>query len=218
MNFAKIVAKNKNCAIIEIMTGASRLKQHTSKRQVEDCRLNKNRGYKKMEELKSLFGEGSLSYEEFTQKLGEANDIKLANLKSGNYVDKAKYDKLEKSQNEWQSKFSALEESTKGFGELQTSYDSLKAEYDALKTKQEQAEKMSLVASANVNPKFAKFVMAEVQALTNDQKDFQTALGEYLKDNKEFLNPAKGTYADLEKGINQTKTANEIMNNLIRRK
>ena len=35
-----------------------------------------------MEEIKALFGEGSLSYEEFSQKLGEAKDIKLANLKN----------------------------------------------------------------------------------------------------------------------------------------
>ena len=30
-----------------------------------------------MEELKSLFGDGSLSYEEFEQKLGETKEIKL---------------------------------------------------------------------------------------------------------------------------------------------
>ena len=169
-----------------------------------------------MEELKSLFGESSLSYEEFTQKLGEAANIKLANLKSGNYVDKAKYEKLEKSQNDWQTKFSALEESTKGFSELQTSYDVLKAEYEALKANQEQAEKMSLVSDANVNPKFAKFVMAEVQALVNDDKDFKTALSEYLKDNKEFLNAVKGSYADLEKGNIHSKTENQIINEKIR--
>ena len=42
-----------------------------------------------MEELKTLFGEGSLSYDEFTAKCLEQN-IKLANLGSGLYVDKAK--------------------------------------------------------------------------------------------------------------------------------
>lgn len=170
-----------------------------------------------MEELKSLFGESSLSYEEFSQKLGEAKDIKLANLKSGNYVDKAKYDKLETSVNEWQTKYSALEESTKGYGDLQTNYDTLKADYDALITKQDEANKMSLINSSNVNPKFAKFVYAEVQSMTDDKKDFQTALDEYLKDNKEFLNITKGTYVDLEKGTKQT-SPNEKMNNFIRGK
>ena len=87
-----------------------------------------------MEELKALFGEGSLSYEEFSQKLGEASDIKLANLSSGNYVDKAKYEKLEKKYNDWQTKYSALDESTKGYGDLQAKYDALKTDFDALVT------------------------------------------------------------------------------------
>ena len=168
-----------------------------------------------MEELKSLFGEGSLSYEEFSQKLSEAN-VKLVNLKSGNYVDKSKYEKLEKTQTEWQTKFSALEESTKGFSELQTQYDTLKADYDALKEKQDTAEKMSLITGANVNPKFAKFVASEVQALTNESKDFKTALEEYLKDNKEFLNANRGSYVDLEKGMPKAKSENEIINEKIR--
>lgn len=169
-----------------------------------------------MEELKTLFGEGSLSYEEFSQKLGEANDIKLANLKSGNYVDKAKYDKLEKSHNDWQTKYSALEESTKGYSELQTSYDTLKADYDTLITKQEEANKMGLINSANVNPKFAKFVYTEVQSMTNDKKDFQTALSEYLKENKEFLTQRTGNYANLEKGQGIQKTEHQIINEKIR--
>ena len=172
-----------------------------------------------MEELKALFGEGSLSYEEFSQKLGEAKDtINLANLKSDKYVDKDKLVKAEKKLTELQTKFSALEESTKGFGDLQTSYDTLKANYDALITKQEEAEKMALISSANVNPKFAKFIYAEVSSMTNESKDFKTALAEYLNDNKEFLNVKQGTYVDLEGGIPQSKTANEKMNDFIRGK
>ena len=170
-----------------------------------------------MEELKSLFGEGSLSYEEFTQKLGEAKDtINLANLKSDKYVDKDKLLKAEKKLTELQTKFSALEESTKGFGELQTSYDTLKAEYDALISKQDEADKMSLISGANVNPKFAKFIYTEVQSMTSESKDFKTALNEYLKDNKEFLNIARGSYANLENGVTPPQSPNEKMNNFIR--
>lgn len=170
-----------------------------------------------MEELKSLFGEGSLSYEEFSQKLGEAKDtINLANLKSDKYVDKDKLVKAEKKLTELQTKFSALEESTKGFGDLQTSYDTLKANYDALITKQDEADKMGLISSANVNPKFAKFIYSEVQSMTSESKDFKTALDEYLKDNKEFLNASQSTYVDLEKGLGQRKTENQIINEKIR--
>lgn len=169
-----------------------------------------------MEELKALFGEGSLSYEEFSQKLGEAKDIKLANLKSGTYVDKAKYDKLETSVNDWKTKFEALTESTKGFEELQNNYETLKTDYETLKTKQDEADKMSLISGANVNPKFAKFIYTEVLSQVNDKKDFQTALSEYLKDNKEFLNVKPSTYVNLEGGTIQ-KTPNEKMNDFIRR-
>lgn len=170
-----------------------------------------------MEELKSLFGENSLSFDEFNQKLNEAKDtIYLANLKSNRYVERDKYEKAEKNLNDWKTKFSALEESTKGFNELQTQYDALKADYDALKEKQDTAEKMSIITGANVNPKFAKFVASEVQALTNESKDFKTALEEYLKDNKEFLNTARGSYANLENGVTPPQSPNEKMNNFIR--
>lgn len=169
-----------------------------------------------MEELKSLFGESSLSYEEFSQKLGEASDIKLANLKSGNYVDKAKYEKLEKDFNDYQTKFDALTESTKGFDELRASYEDITNKYNALVKEQEETKKMNLISGANVNPKFAKFVYTEVQSMTDDKKDFQTALSEYLKENKEFLNVQKGTFVDLEKGTGQPKSENQIINEKIR--
>lgn len=172
-----------------------------------------------MEELKSLFGEGSLSYEEFSQKLGEAGDtIKLANLKSDKYVDKAKFEKLEKGLNDYQTKYNALLESTKGYDELKASYEDITSKYEALQKKQDEADKMSKISSANVNPKFAKFVYAEVQSMTDDKKDFQTALNEYLKDNKEFLNAKQSTYVDLEKGVGTSKTPNERMNDFIRGK
>lgn len=172
-----------------------------------------------MEELKSFFGEGSLTYEEFTQKLGEAKDtIKLVNLKTGNYVDKSKFDKSELSAQDLKAKFDALTESTKDYESIKTERDTIKSQYDELKSKFDTNEKMSLISGANVNPKFAKYIYSEVSALTNDKKDFQTALNEYLKENKEFLNVSKGTYVNLEQGNLQPKTVNEKMNNFIRGK
>lgn len=44
-----------------------------------------------MDFLKELFGEGELSYDKFTQAV-QAKGIKLADLATGNYVSKAKYD------------------------------------------------------------------------------------------------------------------------------
>ena len=170
-----------------------------------------------MEELKSLFGDGSLSYEQFEQKLGEAGEtVKLANLKTGNYVDKDKYAKAEHQATEWKTKFEALSESTKGYTELQANYDNLKAEHEALQNKVATGEKMSLIDASNVNPKFAKFVYTEVNAMTNDKKDFKTALDEYLKDNGQFVN-ARGTYVNLQNGAGDAKSAGEKFNDQIRK-
>ncbi len=172
-----------------------------------------------MEELKSLFGEESLSYEQLEQKLSEVGEtIKLANLKSGNYVDKAKYDKAESSINEWKTKYSALEEKTKDYDSLVSERDTLKADYTALQSKQAEAEKMSEISASNVNPKFAKFVYTEVTSQMKEGDDFKTSLEEYLKANKEFLNASRGTFVNLESGTTPQKSINEKMNDLIRRK
>lgn len=172
-----------------------------------------------MEELKTLFGENALSYEEFEKKLGEAGEtIKLANLKSGNYVDKAKYEKLEKSVNDYQVKFDALKESTSGYEKLKTDFEDISTKYNDLLTKQDVNEKMGMIKSANVNPKFEKFIYSEVSSQVNSEKDFQSVLVDYLKTNKEFLNQNKGTYVNLQNGVGETLTPNEKFNDYLRSK
>lgn len=171
-----------------------------------------------MEELKSLFGDGSLSYSEFEQKLNEAGDsIKLANLKSGNYVDKAKFEKLEKGLNDYKTKYGELEESTKGFAELQKQYDDISGKYNELLAKQDMSEKMGLISEANVRKEFAEFVYSKVNAQVSDDKDFKTVLSEYLKDNSQFINTTS-TYVDLQNGEGTKKSANDKMNEFIRGK
>lgn len=169
-----------------------------------------------MEELKSLFGENSLNYEEFSKLLGDSKDIKLVNLKSGNYVDKAKYDKLVKSVNDSQAKYSDFEKNNKEYANLQKSYYTLKTDYETLLNKHNETEKMGLINSANVNPKFAKFVYSEVSSQVSDGKDFQSALTEYLNENKEFLNNVRSTYRDLEQGSLKPKNEHQIINDKIR--
>lgn len=172
-----------------------------------------------MEELKSLFGEGSLSYDEFQQKLDEAGEtIKLANLKSGNYVDKAKFEKLEKSSNELQTKYSALEEKTKDYDSLVSERDNYKTSFEELQSKQATAEKMELVKSSNVNPKFEKFVYTEVSSQVTDEKDFKSVLEEYLNENKQFLNGSQHSFVDLENGEGGSKSSKDKINDFIRKR
>lgn len=45
-----------------------------------------------MEKLKALFGTDALTFEQLEEKLKDNKEVKLANLASGQYIDKKKYD------------------------------------------------------------------------------------------------------------------------------
>lgn len=45
-----------------------------------------------MDFLKSIFGDQALTYDQLAEKLKDNKDIKLANLATGQYVDKGKLD------------------------------------------------------------------------------------------------------------------------------
>lgn len=53
-----------------------------------------------MEELKKLFGDKALTYAELEAALKDNKDVKLANLASGQYVDKAKFTTAETQAND----------------------------------------------------------------------------------------------------------------------
>ena len=130
-----------------------------------------------MDELQELFGDGTLSFADFSAKLNEKG-IKLANIKAGGYVDKAKFDKLSAEF----SKFKQDNDTSK-----YADYDTIKTELEQLKAEKADAELAKEVSAANVDMKFQRFVMSEVKALVTDKKDFKTCLGEYLKENPQFV-------------------------------
>ena len=170
-----------------------------------------------MEELKELFGDGSLSYEQFAEKVDGAK-MKLVNLETGNYVAKKKYTDAQTSADEYKAKYDELFAKVGDYDKIKADFEEMNTKYGELQAKQDLADKMELVSKANVQPQFAKFVYSEVNGLTNEETDFQTALDKYLQDNKQYLIPAKSTYANLETGGNPVKSANEKMNEFIRRK
>lgn len=172
-----------------------------------------------MEELKSLFGENSLTYDEFTKKIGEAGEtIKLANLKSGNYVDKAKYEKIEKDATDWKTKYQSLNDKYKDYDELKTNYETLNENYTKLQNKHNETERMNLIKDSNVDTRYQKFVYSEVLQQVDDKKDFQTVLNEYLKENKQYFKNSQSTYANLENNTTPPRNANQKMNDFIRRR
>lgn len=168
-----------------------------------------------MDELQELFGEGTLSYADFSAKLNE-HGIKLANIKAGGYVDKAKFDKLSAEF----SKFKQDNDVSK-----YADYDTIKTELEQLKAEKADAELAKEVEAAGIDSKFQKFVTAEVKALVTDKKDFKTCLAEYIKANSQFVvntqrqgvfqKGSQPNFDDGDKGSGASST-NKIMNEILR--
>lgn len=168
-----------------------------------------------MDELKSLFGEGALTYEEFESKLAE-NNIKLANLKSGMYVDKSKLDKANTNYSELQAKYNELVENTK-------TYDADKKELEAFRTEKTNRDYIDKIVGAKVDNKYAKFVLSEIKSSMGENDKFDDVLSKYVKDNPQYLTTRQGVFKfgssspDLENGKGtETKTINQTMNEIIR--
>lgn len=167
-----------------------------------------------MDELKDLFGDESLDYATFEQKLTDSG-MKLVNIKSGGYVDKAKYDKLSGDFN----KYKADNDVSK-----YADYDSLKAEVEQLRTEKLEAGYMSEAAAAGVDEKFREFVISKAKASVTKDKDFKSCLTDYLKENQQFIVQQKQpkyfgtTSLDMSGGNKSEKTTSQIMNDFLRRK
>lgn len=167
-----------------------------------------------MDELQELFGEGTLSYADFSAKLNE-HGIKLANIKAGGYVDKGKYDKLA-------GEFAKYK--TENDVSKYADYDTIKTELEQLKAEKADAELAKEVEAAGIDSKFQKFVTAEVKALVTEKKDFKTCLGEYVKENPQFVVNLqrqnvfqKGSQANFESGEKSSASpTNKKMNEILR--
>lgn len=176
-----------------------------------------------MEELKSLFGDEALNYDAFEKKLADAGDsIKLVNLANHEYVDRNVYEKqkskLEKELDEYKTRYNTLAEKTQNHDELQNQFDELNTKYKELLDKQETAEKLKMIAEANVDKRFEEFVYSKVNPQVSEENDFQTVLGDFLKENSQYLTTSKGTFVDLQNGSSAPQSSNETINNWLRGK
>lgn len=84
-----------------------------------------------MEFLKQIFGDKALTYSDLEAALKDSKDVKLANLASGEYVDKGKFAALE-------TKNKTLAEQLSKLGDVKP--DELQAEISRLKQENEAAE------------------------------------------------------------------------------
>ena len=146
------------------------------------------------EELKELFGENSLSYNDFSKAV-EEKGMKLANLSAGGYVAKSKYDDDVKKAKalDWKKKYEDLEKSIEGndginakLKNITNERDDYKSKYEDINSKYSILEATNKVISAGIKPEFAKFVANEVLGQETDTLDFDTALKAYKAKNPQF--------------------------------
>lgn len=116
-----------------------------------------------MEKLKALFGTDALTWEQLESKLKDNKEVKLANLASGNYVDKKKFDdKVEElgkanetitGLRDTVSKFDGVdvEKLKKDAADWETKYNT-----DLAAAKLDNAVSMALVEAKAKNPKLAR--------------------------------------------------------------
>lgn len=183
------------------------------------------------EELKELFGENTLSYDDFSKAI-EEKGMKLANLSAGGYIAKSKYDDdVKKAKNlDYKKKYEDLEASIQGddginakLKNITTERDDYKSKYEDLNSKYSMLEATNKVTSAGIKPEFAKFVASEVLGQVSETLDFDTALKAYKAKNPQFnsettvVRKKVGSSLSLDgkEKTNQSETS-QIMNDLIR--
>lgn len=71
-----------------------------------------------MDYLQPLFGDGALTFAQFTEKLQAQTGIKLANLASGEYVSQSKYADLETANATLQTQLSEANDTIKGYQDM----------------------------------------------------------------------------------------------------
>lgn len=181
------------------------------------------------EELKELFGENTLSYDDFTKAV-EEKGMKLANLSAGGYIAKSKYDDdVKKAKGlDYKKKFEDLQASIEGddgvnakLKNITTERDDYKSKYETLNENYLMLEATNKVANAGIKPEFAKFVASEVLRTTSDTIDFDTALKSYKAKNPQYNAETtvvkKSSSVDLAgKSQPSESQTNSIMNDLIR--
>ena len=170
-----------------------------------------------MEELKDLFTDDGLKYEDFVNKLNEKG-IKLVDLSKGQYVAKKKYDDDLASANnqaaDWQTKFNNLNDSIKSNDNtFQKKYDDLVNDYNNLKTEKEKIDndnktyqrKESIRNAGITNDRLVNLALFELK----DSEDFDKDIKDWAKNNKSLIGGNKsfkmsGNPTDTEDGENDT--------------
>lgn len=151
-----------------------------------------------MEDLRSLFGDEALTYEQLSEKLNSdevKNSLQLVNLKKGGYVSKDKFDAIKGYKTKYET--------------LNSQHEEVKSKYDNLVQEVEKKEKLSKVTE-KVDKQYADFVYYKAENLVDDKTDFDKALDKFLKDNPQYvLEQKKSNSIKLSTGFNGKGKGND---------
>lgn len=123
-------------------------------------------GKANMDFLKDIFGDKPLTFDEFAKALGAKPDIKLANLASGQYVDKAKFDSKDKEHQESAALIAELKKGNAGNESMQKKITEYEAKLAELQTENQQikldaAVKVALLEAKAVDVDYLTFKLKE---------------------------------------------------------
>lgn len=116
-----------------------------------------------MDKLKALFGTEALTWEQLEEKLKDNEEVKIANLAAGSYVDKSKYDNKVNELTKANETIKGLNETVKKFDGvdldgLKKSVTDWEDKYntDVATLKLNNAVDLALIGAKAKNPKLAK--------------------------------------------------------------
>lgn len=166
--------------------------------------------------LKQFFGEDgntAITYEQLSKGISEKG-MKLADLSLGGYIAKDKYDEQTRKFNEYK---------TKNDVSKYADYDTVKAELEALRAEKADNEMISKLSARKVKPEFQKFVLSEIKSKVTEDKPFDKAMDDYIKENAQYIAAEeekqtffKSSSVPLGNGSGESKNTNQKMNSLIR--
>jgi len=171
-------------------------------------------------ELKDIFGDKPISFDDFSKRLAEnADKFELANLKTGAYVSKEKFERVERELKGLKAKIESMKNAEAG--ESKESKDSeLAKQVERLTQELEKSKRMKAIESRTIKPEFSDYVYYEVSKQTSEDKPFEKALDEFVKKNPHFVAETKagkvvkvgsslkvGSGAATEENINQRMNA-----------
>lgn len=179
-----------------------------------------------VEFLKDCF-ENEDDYKKFASKVDEKG-IKIADLTTGEYVAKKKFDDKANELTALQTKYEDLEKNTKPdevtakkIQDLEKELGEYKEKYTTLESQHKHYLNRETVLNNGFKKEFADFVVSEISKNVTDNVDFETAMKGYKSKNPQFTESAsvfKKASMPTMTGGSQDKNSegNGFMNSLIR--